>query len=1029
MKQRFFLVLAFLFSTVVFTAAAQKTVQTGAIDGLREKPLAYLAITNVTLVPEPGVVVQNATVVLRNGTIEAAGAGVSVPRGATVRNGKGLWVYAAFIEAYSDAGFAQKTGGRGGFMAETDDDDPGRPLSANRGARYWNEAIHPESRAAEAVALNQDAAESLRKSGFALAQVNSTDGIMRGASAVVFARAGNANAITAKSDVSQWLSFRKGNAGNPYPSSMMGSIALIKQALADAAWYAAAQSAYRQNPALAVPETNLSLEALSQALAAKKPWIFETNNEHTLLRGSKIAQEFNLPFVYVGSGREYRRIASIAPLRPTLILPVNFPAVPDVSTPHKAYDVSLGDLKHWDAAPANPMRLDSAGVRFAFTANDLKDKGDFLNNIRKAIQYGLPPTKALAALTTVPAEICGISEAAGTVKAGKWANLLLASGDIFDSTTVIRSMFVAGEEFVVNRLPDNDLRGYWTLRADGLPALNLSLTGKAEWPKASLKQDSVELFGKFSANERQIALAFAGDSLGFAGLLRLSGLMDSVSGRGTAIFPDGSTRTWTAIRDSAFVPKPDAPGGKQQRPAFGTLQPDEPFGYEQQPAQQTVLFKNATVWTGAKDGVLKETDVLISGGKISAIGKNILKTADITIDAAGKHLTAGIIDEHSHIAIEGGVNEGTHAVTAEVRIGDVLDPDDINIYRQLSGGVTSSHLLHGSANPIGGQLQYIKLRWGADADAIKFDGTPGTIKFALGENVKQANWGDRFTTRYPQTRMGVEEIMRDGFRAALEYEKERTAGKRKDGLPFRRDYQLETLLDIIRAKRFIHCHSYVQSEILMLIRLAEEFGFKVQTFTHILEGYKVAREMAQHGSGGSSFADWWAYKFEVFDAIPQNPAIMHEQGVVTSINSDDAEMARRLNQESAKSISYGGVSEEDAIKFCTINAAKQMRMESRVGSVETGKDADIVLWSGDPLSNFSRVEQTYVDGRKYFDRETDARLRQRDAAIRAALEQKAIAAMQSGDAPAKSGHPRKREYHCEDNDDEMQGNYEGETGR
>ncbi len=306
------------------------------------------------------------------------------------------------------------------------------------------------------------------------------------------------------------------------------------------------------------------------------------------------------------------------------------------------------------------------------------------------------------------------------------------------------------------------------------------------------------------------------------------------------------------------------------------------------------------IWADTNGGA----DILISGGKIIAIGKNIAKSADTTIDVTGKHITAGIVDEHSHIAISGGVNEGTSAITSEVRIGDVLNPDDISIYRQLSGGVTSSHLLHGSANPVGGQLQFIKLRWGADADGIKFDGTPPTIKFALGENVKQSNWGERFTTRYPQTRMGVEEIMRDGFQAALEYEKEHSDGKRKDGLPFRRDYRLDALLEVVRGERLVHCHSYVQSEILMLIRLAEEFGFKIQTFTHILEGYKVAREIARHGATASTFSDWWAYKFEVYDAIPQNAAIMHEQGIITSVNSDDDEIQHVFRSHQALVYEY-----------------------------------------------------------------------------------------------------------------------------
>jgi imidazolonepropionase-like amidohydrolase len=423
------------------------------------------------------------------------------------------------------------------------------------------------------------------------------------------------------------------------------------------------------------------------------------------------------------------------------------------------------------------------------------------------------------------------------------------------------------------------------------------------------------------------------------------------------------------------------------------------------------------VWTSAAAGILDSTDVVLRDGKIAAVGKGL--TADTTIDCTGMQITPGIIDEHSHIAISRGVNEGTHAVTTEVRIGDVVYPDDVNIYRQLSGGVTSTHLLHGSANPMGGQLQYIKTRWGADAEELKVEGAVPTVKFALGENVKQANWGDRYTVRYPQSRMGVEEIMRDAFRTAREYEREMRAGDPTK--PVRRDLQLDALVEIVSGKRNIHCHSYVQSEILMLMRLAEEFGFRVHTFTHILEGYKVAKEMAKHGARASSFADWWAYKFEVYDAIPESPAIMHEQGVTVSINSDDAEMARRLNQEAAKSIKYGGVSEEDAMKFVTINAAKQMAIDQRLGSIEVGKDADVVVWSGNPLSNMTRVERTFVDGCQYFARDVDQTLRKRDAELRAFLEQEAITAIGQGASSTPGGRGPRREYHCDTQDDEVAG--------
>jgi imidazolonepropionase-like amidohydrolase len=1008
------------------SAFAQTPIQTNKIDGLRSKDMRYVVLTNLTVVPAPGKIIQNGTVIIRNDKIEAVGAGLAVPKGATVRDCKGLWMYAGFIEPYTDAGMSSAKKGGSAFPAANDEDEFDQPLPPSRGARYWNEAIKPEMRAAESVNFDEKTAEDFRKLGFTAAQTNSSDGIMRGLSALALMKAGVANDIILRADVAEWMSFRKGSSRNAYPSAMMGSIALIRQAFMDADWYAKAQKAYSSNPKQKMPELNLSLEGLSKVIEAKTPIVFETNNEHSLERAAKIAKEFNVNFMYLGSGLEYRRLATIAALKPTIILPLNFPAVPDVSTPDKASDVSLSELKQWDAAPRNPAAVDSVNIRFCFTSNGLKDKNEFWKNIRKSIEYGLSPEKALAAITTVPAEICGATQTLGTIEQGKFANLVLTDGDIFESGS-IRSVFVAGDEFVASRPAEVDVRGTWKFTFDAIAPLVFKISGKAESPTVDGSKDSMKLQVKFSNSGKNCSFGFSTDSLGYEGVARFSGLMDSLQGRGKGWLPNGKEILWSARRDSAFIPKIEPPKKKSFRQALTTLLPDEPYGFEKIPQQQSVLLKNANVWTCAKAGIMKEADVFISGGKIVAIGKDLGNKADVTIDATGKDITPGIIDEHSHIAIEGGVNEGTHAVTAEVRIGDVLEPDDISIYRQLAGGVTSSHLLHGSANPIGGQLQLIKLRWGADVDELKFENFKGTIKFALGENVKQSNWGDRAVTRYPQTRMGVEEIIRDGFQAALEYEKQMKEGVKGSTIPPRRDIQLETLLEIIRGKRFIHCHSYVQSEILMLMRLAEEFGFKINTFTHILEGYKVAKEMAQHGAGGSTFSDWWDYKFEVYDAIPQNPAIMYEQGVIVAINSDDGEMARRLNQEAAKSVKYGGVPEEEALKFVTINPAKLLYVDDRVGSLEVGKDADVVLWNGNPLSNFSRVEQTYVDGRKYFDRTTDEQLRKRDENFRAILEQRAIEAAANGD-PVKIKAPKapKKEYDCDDMQDEMKGNYSEE---
>jgi N-acetylglucosamine-6-phosphate deacetylase len=406
-----------------------------------------------------------------------------------------------------------------------------------------------------------------------------------------------------------------------------------------------------------------------------------------------------------------------------------------------------------------------------------------------------------------------------------------------------------------------------------------------------------------------------------------------------------------------------------------------------------VLFRNATVWTCDEAGTLENADILIANGRIVAVGKKLEPPkAALVIDATGKHIAPGIVDCHSHMATDGGINEATQAVTAEVRIGDFIDAEDIAIYQQLAGGVTCANILHGSANPIGGQNQVIKLRWGVESEQIKFAEAPAGIKFALGENVKQSNWGDKFTTRYPQTRMGVDQIIRDTLAAARDYRRRQEDWRlARSGLPSRVDLELEAVAEILEHKRWIHCHSYRQDEILALIRTLDDVGVTIGTFQHILEGYKVADAMRRHGAMGSSFSDWWAYKIEVYDAIPYNGALMHRAGVNVSFNSDDRELARHLNHEAAKAVKYGGVAPEEALKFVTLNPAMQLRIDKLVGSLAPGKQADLTVWSGDPLSNFSRCEQTWIDGRKYFDLADDVRRRGQAAEMHRVLVQKILA--------------------------------------
>jgi imidazolonepropionase-like amidohydrolase len=509
----------------------------------------------------------------------------------------------------------------------------------------------------------------------------------------------------------------------------------------------------------------------------------------------------------------------------------------------------------------------------------------------------------------------------------------------------------------------------------------------------------------------------------------LSGVSNGNEWNGVGTDSLGNPLTWTAtfVKQSTVVIDSVR---KKELPAVGkVVYPFLPFGWEegQQPKKETILIRNATVWTNEAQGVIKNADVLLRDGKIAAVGQGVTAPADAkVIDGTGKHVTAGIIDEHSHIAAAS-INEGGQSVTSEVRISDNLNPDDINIYRQLSGGVTTSHILHGSANVIGGQTQLIKLRWGANDDELKFNNWPGQIKFALGENVKRSA-ASNGNNRYPDTRMGVEQVLVDAFTRAKDYQKqwqdyetarktyEASKNKKLLAAPVapRRDLELDALVEILEKRRFITCHSYVQSEINGAMEVANRMGYTVNTFTHILEGYKVADKMKEHGSFASTFSDWWAYKMEVEDAIPYNAAIMHKVGLTVAINSDDAEMARRLNQEAAKVVKYGGVTEEEALKMVTLNPAKMLHVADRVGSLLPGKDADVVVWSDHPLSIYAKSLYTIVDGAIYFDRKKDDEMQQKVDQERTRLVRKMNGEKRSG-APVIPAQPSYQMMHsCHD---------------
>lgn len=1011
---------------LLFVAASSAVAQitTTAVDGLRSKNVQLIALTNCQAITEPGQFIDSAIIIIRDERIVSVGRNLSIPRGAFVVNLKGATVYPAFVEPYTTVPSLAGTKPDVKERPWWEDGEPTTPPA--NGAVHWNRAIHPERRAASYLTLSEGGIGALTKNGYAVAAAIVPDGIMRGSAVTTLLRPGTAAQSAIVNAPFMAASFRKGSSTTPYPSSQMGSMALLRQTWSDAKWYSEAHTAAQRNARLTPPETNASLEALSVALKSGTPWIAEVADEHDVQRWNALASEAGITMWYRASGREYRRLNDIGTLKPTLIWPLEIAEVPDVTDVREARNIPLDQLIHWYWSADVPRLLDSVGCTMAFTTDGMKDASKHLEVIRKYVERGLDSTKALAALTTVPARIAGAADRVGRIASGYYANLVVFDGSMFDASSTLLTLYVAGRPTTIAQPSAIDVRGFWNLSCSALQqALSVHITGSAAKPSPETRSGTTTIPSTFSLQGRSVVFSFTTDTIGIPGVLRGVAMADSILMSGTLTMPTGDVYPFVLRRDSAMVAPSTPPVlAKVPRRPLPPWLPLGAYGLEAIPEQEDVLLTNATVWSCGKDSILNNADVHLRGGKIVAIGRGLAQTgtAQRIVDCSGMHITPGIIDEHSHIAISRGVNEGTHAVTTEVRIGDVVYPDDINIYRQLAGGVTASHLLHGSANPMGGQLQFIKLRWGLNADQLKVSNAVPTVKFALGENVKQANWGDRYTMRYPQTRMGVEEIMRDGFRAAREYEAEQRQSD-VNKIPVRRDYQLDALLEIVSGKRNIHCHSYVQSEILMLMRLAEEFGFRVHTFTHILEGYKLAKEMAAHGAHASSFADWWAYKFEVYDAIPENPAIMHEQGVVVSINSDDAEMARRLNQEAGKSISYGGVSEADALKFVTLNAAKQMDIEGETGSLEPDKIADVVVWSGNPLSSMSKVLRTFVDGREYFSIEIDQRLRKRDAELRAFLEQAALTAASAGE-PTSGAKPRSRRmYHCDDMDDEMSGNH------
>jgi imidazolonepropionase-like amidohydrolase len=960
-----------LLAFVMLPALAFSQAQTTPTDGMKINTPGVHAFTNASIVTSPGNVINNGTLVIRDGVIEAVGRNASVPADARVWDMEGKTIYPGFIDAHSDVGMK----------------DP--RVELDRGSQSWNPQLRAHLTADGEFNLEDDESGALRAQGFTTALSVPPLGIFRGEAAVMSLGNGTVTDRVVRHGVAQSVSLtRSWDFGFTYPTSPIGAIALIRQTLYDAEWHEKAHAAYSSNPAgHQRPESNAMLASLRDAVNAEQPLLFETNSDEEILRALRFTEEFNITPWVRGNGYEYRIIDVLSERNVPLILPLAYPDTPNIKTPEDALNEDLSDLRHWYLAPENASRLAQAGINFSFTTNELEDKSHFLRNLRKAVELGLDKETALSALTTNPATLLGIDTKHGSIATGKAANIVIADGDLFENGTRIIDVWVEGSHFSINKEDQIDPKGGWQIvSSDGI--IDGELTVRETRPgrlggTLTIGGNEIELTSVSVHDEsRRLRADFSGSELGLTGPVRLTASLSGQSLYGWAEVTGRDRIQWSAERTAeAEASEPRERTSPTRDVKLANLRPNMEYGRESIPAQpQNVIIRNATIWTMGPEGILENADMLITRGQVAEVGRDLRAPRNaVVIDAEGKHVTPGLIDAHLHSGVNG-VNEIGNAITAEVRMSDVLNINNIWMYRQLAGGLTTAHVMHGSANPIGGQNVHIKMRWGALSHDLIIDTAPRTVKFALGENPKRVG-----SDRYPDTRMGVEQLIADRFRMARDYEARWQEWERNgSGIPPRRDIRMDALVDILNGDILVQSHSYRQDEILMLMRLAEEFDFTIKAFHHGVEAYKVAPELAEHGAGAVVWSDWGGFKIEAYDNTNYNARLLHEAGVVTSLHSDNSQIAARMNWEAAKMV-RAGVDPEVAMSMITSSTAKLLGIDDRVGSLESGKDADFVIWNGDPLSTFTKAEQTWIDGRKYFDLDEDAQLRSNVEAERAQL--------------------------------------------
>ncbi|MDX1544233.1 MAG: amidohydrolase family protein, partial [Christiangramia sp.] len=666
-------------------------------DGVKTRNTNYTVFKNAKIHVDPQTVINNGMFAIKEGKITAVGKSINVPANSTVVDLKGKDVYPSFIDLYSDFGIPKPKRAENESQPQYD---------AGREGYYWNDHIRPDTDAVAHFSFDSKEAEKFHKAGFGVVNTHVPDGIIRGTGMLVALtpEVSEGDRILDQRS-SQYLSFDKSvQSRQSYPTSIMGTMALIRQAYLDAEWYAGGNA----------DNKDLALEALNKNKDLVQ--IFATDNLLNELRADKVGDEFGIQYVIVGSGKEYQRLDKIKASNATYIVPLKFPEAYDVENPYLANQLSLKEMREWNQAPANLKMLAENNVPFTLTTHSIDAEKDFKSNLLKAIEYGLSKEKALAALTTVPAKTIGQTGKLGVIKEGAWANFIITSGDYFDKETTLYENWVQGEKKIIENMNITNITGKYDLKVNG-KEYELSITGEPSKPKAEVKMGETKIGSKLSFEDNWMNLLLSSPDTTKTEFIRLSANVpektDMISGK--AILPNGNETSFTASRKGDAEKKDDKDKKDKTHNVVPVTFPNIAYGFREKPKQENVLFKNATVWTSEDEGVLENTDVLVKNGEIVRIGQDLNAGGARVIDATGKHLTAGIVDEHSHIAASD-INEAGHNSSAEVQMEDVVDPSDINIYRNLAGGVTSLQLLHGSANPIGGQSAILKLKWGASAE-------------------------------------------------------------------------------------------------------------------------------------------------------------------------------------------------------------------------------------------------------------------------------------------------------------------------